>query len=547
MILILGEAASLAQVPYSPQPDWFSTENSAFGTGCDFDDVDGDSYLDLAVSNGNDIVQAPNYVYLNAAGILPFSANWVSEDLNYSGHCEFGDVDGDGYPELAVANYIAPDWLPAGVQIYANLGGVLATSPAWASSDSFHTFRTTFGDADGDGDLDLAVATGEAYQSVFEANRIYYNQDGVLDAEPGWVSADLDAAYDVQFADIDADGDLDLAILTTLGPVKIYENVGGTIQTLPGWTTSASDNGNSFDIADLDGDGYLDLGVANNYQLGGTGQFKIYFSQAGTLSTVADWASAGGGYGSEAVFCDLDGDGDEDLAAGRWWGLVQVFLNQGGGFAVVPDWSSSPAFESVIENIAFADLDNEGQVSRSRTFPATGQRKLFYLGDRHLQGVDSVVVDGRELSTQEYCYHRKNGWISLATAPLTQVVVHYLVSPARDMAVSNWDGATYVFLNTTITGVAAGREQVATAAVSRAFPNPFNAQTHIHFYLPRASAVNLKIFDVAGRRIESIWREDLAAGPQSVSWDAAGQASGTYLYVLRHSAGESSGKLTLAK
>jgi hypothetical protein len=316
---------------------------------------------------------------------------------------------------------------------------------------------------------------------------------------------------------------------------------------MPGWTTSANDNGNSFDFADLNEDGFLDLAVANNDQLGGTGQFKIYYSVQGTLPTLADWASASGGNGSEAVFCDVDGDGDEDLVTGRWWGLVHVYLNQDGVFATEPDWTSSLAYQSVIENIAFADLDNESQEMRVQSFPANGQRRLFYLGERHLQGLLSVSVDGLELSPTDYCYHRKNGWVSLATAPFTAVDVHYLISPGRDMAVSNWDGATYVFLNTTVTGVNDDRRPAAAPQVSYAYPNPFNAHTNIRFDLPHASTVKLEIFDTAGRRVESIWREDLAAGTQSVRWDTARQASGTYLYVLYHAGGAFSGKLTLAK
>ncbi len=537
---------SPAQVPYSGQPDWLSSETNAFGTGCDFADVDGDGFIDLAVSNGNDIVQAPNYVYLNAVGDLPHAASWVSDDLNFSGHCEFGDIDGDGFPELAVANYIAPGWQPAGVQVYANLAGVLAATPAWVSSDSFHTFRTTFGDADGDGDLDLAVATGEAYYGVYEPNRIYYNQAGVLATEPGWISADADASYDVQFVDIDADGDLDLAFLTTLGPVKIYENIAGTIQPLPFWTTSSSDNGNSFDFADVNQDGYLDLAVAYNFQLGGTGQYKIYYSDQGSLPSTADWASASGGYGSEAIFCDVDDDGDEDLVGGRWWGLVEIYLNEAGMFATAPHWTSSPEYESVVENIAFTDLDNSHQELRSRSFSGDGQRKLFYLDDRHLQGLAGVMADGVELSPQDYCYHRKNGWVSLANAAIGDVVVRYRVSPRRDMAVANWDGATYVFWNNAVTAVAAGGGSGPATGFSAAFPNPFNAYTGIRYELAQASLVTLEIFDLSGRCIDFL-QQQREPGLHTLAWDASRQASGIYFYVLRHEGGTSRGKLTLVK
>ncbi|RKX17122.1 MAG: hypothetical protein DRP26_07485, partial [Candidatus Zixiibacteriota bacterium] len=252
-IIILSFNPVLAQVPYNTYPDWQSSEDSDNGTGCDFGDVNGDGYLDLAVSNGNDITMAHNFVYINENGFMPNIATWVSADSNYSGHCQFGDINGDGYPELMVANYISDSWQPAVVQIYANNNGVLDTFPSWQTADSIYSFRAAFGDADGDGDLDLAVATGEPYHGHFYPNLIYFNEGGTLETTPGWISAVSDASYDVFWVDIDNDYDLDLAFSSVAGPVKIYYNYGDSIGTVPGWQSDDIDNGNSFDFADLNG------------------------------------------------------------------------------------------------------------------------------------------------------------------------------------------------------------------------------------------------------------------------------------------------------
>ena len=537
-----------ADVPYPDMPDWWSVEDSDYGTGADFADVNGDGYLDLAISNGNDIVAAPNYVYINDNGLLPNTATWVSDDYSFSGHCEFGDVDGDGFPELMVANYISAGWQPGNVQIYDNQNGVLATTPTWVSQNSIYSFRATFGDADGDGDLDLAVATGEAYHDIYERNLIYFNNNGTLETTPGWYSTYYDASYDVQFVDIDNDRDLDLAFLAGPGPVKIHFNNDGVIETEPSWTSAASDNGNSFDFADVNDDGFFDLGVANNFQSGGTGQFKIYYSDSGVLNNVAGWSSATGGYGSEAVFCDLDNDSQEDFIGGRWWGLVQVYLNDSGQFATLPDWTTNPSFEPVIENIVFADIDNGQNVPMSLSERADGQRKLFYLGNRHLQEVSAVVADGLALPTSSYCYHLKNGWVALASAPVDSVRVQYQVSFHKDMAVSNWDGPAFIYLNDSLTPVPP--EDTALVAMdlrSEVFPNPFNAHTSIRYNLPRASLVQLDIFNTDGKRIQTLVREQQTAGSQTVTWDAASAASGVYFYKLQYAGGTQTGKLTLVK
>ena len=60
-----------------------------------------------------------------------------------------------------------------------------------------------------------------------------------------------------------------------------------------------------------------------------------------------------------------------------------------------------------------------------RYFAGDGQRKLFYLGERHLHGLELVEVDGVSLPPAAYCFHRTGGWISLGAPPLDSVVVYW--------------------------------------------------------------------------------------------------------------------------
>ena len=61
------------------------------------------------------------------------------------------------------------------------------------------------------------------------------------------------------------------------------------------------------------------------------------------------------------------------------------------------------------------------------------------------------------------------------------------------------------------------------------FPNPFNQSTMIVFYLPRTARVTLRIYDVAGRLIETLVEGDVPAGEHRLHWSAQGLASGVYL------------------
>jgi hypothetical protein len=78
----------------------------------------------------------------------------------------------------------------------------------------------------------------------------------------------------------------------------------------------------------------------------------------------------------------------------------------------------------------------------------SGSAKLFYTAHQPLYEIDSVFADGVRLDHADYCYDLVSGWVSLAEAPLSQVICHYRYSFYNDLAVSNWGGANYVFANT---------------------------------------------------------------------------------------------------
>ncbi|MBD3234835.1 MAG: T9SS type A sorting domain-containing protein [candidate division Zixibacteria bacterium] len=65
------------------------------------------------------------------------------------------------------------------------------------------------------------------------------------------------------------------------------------------------------------------------------------------------------------------------------------------------------------------------------------------------------------------------------------------------------------------------------------YPNPFNAITTISYQLPVSSKVNLDIYNVLGRRVETLINGNVEAGYHSVSWDASNYSSGVYFYKLK--------------
>lgn len=81
------------------------------------------------------------------------------------------------------------------------------------------------------------------------------------------------------------------------------------------------------------------------------------------------------------------------------------------------------------------------------------------------------------------------------------------------------------------------------------YPNPFNPTTTIAFELPVESRVTIDIFDVMGRRVQTISRNKrYSAGYHKVTWNGAQHlASGVYLYRMRTADKVLVKKMTLIK
>ena len=79
------------------------------------------------------------------------------------------------------------------------------------------------------------------------------------------------------------------------------------------------------------------------------------------------------------------------------------------------------------------------------------------------------------------------------------------------------------------------------------YPNPFNPVTNINFSLPENQKVNLGIYSVTGRLVESLLNEDRVSGFHSVQWNAGRHASGVYFYRLDAGANSKTQKMILLK
>lgn len=203
-------------------------------------DEDGDQDVYVACD------QVPNLLFRNdrndhftEVGLLAnvaFSADGASQA---GMGVDAGDVDLDGREDIVVTNFSdEPNAL------YHNDGGGFFTEASRRFDLAGLTLeRLGFGillsDLDRDGDLDLYIANGHVQDNigVLRPGRSFAQQDQFLESEGGRKFSDVSARSGAWFqlatvsrsaasADYDEDGDEDLLVLSTAGPVALLRNDG---------------------------------------------------------------------------------------------------------------------------------------------------------------------------------------------------------------------------------------------------------------------------------------------------------------------------------
>ncbi|MBU0508387.1 VCBS repeat-containing protein [bacterium] len=217
------------------------------------------------------------------------------------------DLDGDNDMDVAATSR----W--GTVYWIENRGDSTQTYPCWMAGQAGPR-GITAGDFDGDGDADLIIASYEDNRFVLLENT---GPSGVNRFVERPLLDNANGAWSADAADIDGDGDLDLAVAEYRGnTVRILCNQGGQF-TLLGAAYIREPFGAIF--SDFDADGDSDVVCYSNVD-------SIRWVEQ---TTDGRWIVHGLGFGAgtvRLVVADLDADGDRDLigavfSAGnvQWW------------------------------------------------------------------------------------------------------------------------------------------------------------------------------------------------------------------------------------
>ena len=99
-----------------------------------------------------------------------------------------------------------------------------------------------------------------------------------------------------------------------------------------------------------------------------------------------------------------------------------------------------------------------------------------------------------------------------------------------------------------LTGVpSGGATRPEDFLLAQNYPNPFNPATTISYSLPVGGTVFLKVFSLDGREVATLVNENQSAGDHKIQFNAAGLASGVYVYRLQMGGFVQARKLLLLK
>ncbi len=232
------------------------------------------------------------------------------------------DVNGDGFKDI----FIGGSKTNTANILYGNAEGLTSIkTTAFNKNKNSEDSSSLFFDADNDGDLDLYVCSGgveySQYSNAF-LDRLYFN-DGKGNFElsdqklPSTNS--MHSTSTVISSDIDNDGDLDLFVGERIIPLKYGLPCSGFILENDG-------KGNFTDITNLKANDLNNIGMI-----------------------------------TDAIFQDLDEDGDDDLVVvGEFMG-VEIFVNNKGAFTKKEN-SAISELKGWWNTIHQADLDNDGDL-----------------------------------------------------------------------------------------------------------------------------------------------------------------------------------------
>ncbi len=316
---------------------------------------------------------------------------------------------------------------------------------------------------------------------------------------------------------------------------KKYNYISGSLGSEVTLGPAEASSENDISVA-VDSSGKIHIVYTTNH-LSGTGTLKYFNNESGNLTEVQTGVADLVSYPSIAI----DNAGILHVVYRRATDnrLYTVSRPSGGSFTSPVAITPAVGLPSYCRSI---DTDDERRLyvtyqNSNSSFP----RGTFLVHGKNGIFTNPILVF--EDSTGSYL---GRGNSSVAARNNGEITVHFEATASR-----NGNVVSDIFLKQgtlNITGLNQLSEVKPTEyRLYDNFPNPFNPQTAISYFIPAAGKVKLRVFDILGNEVSKLVDEYKPAGIHSVIFTAAGIPSGTYIYKLEAGDFSESRKMMLVK
>lgn len=355
---------TITPVCFAPRVDVYSDPNRA-PVGVITADLDGDGKPDLVFL---DLYQSIDILRnTGSAGIVQFAPVQVlgsNVTVNTSAKITVGDVDGDGKPDILYPTYTGS------IMVLRNTStlGAISFDSAVSFGASEDPQMIAIGDLDGDGKPEIVVANyGSSSVSVLRNTCV----PGIISFGPNQDYKSAGNPITVAIGDLDGDGKPEIVLANTQGSnsISIFRNTSlkGSVSFSQKTDIPTSDVCKVVRIGDLNGDGKPDLvvthqdnfAVIKNTSTGGSFSMAHETVIPSIQQIPQDFAIG-----------DVDGDGVPDIAVSYWGGNnLALFKNNSLADSIV--FGPEVDFNAGVTawGIDIVDLDGDGRPDLATALP----------------------------------------------------------------------------------------------------------------------------------------------------------------------------------